>query len=182
MPLTYFAHWWAWMLRGVLAILFGIFALVTPGLTLALLILIFGIWAFVDGATHLSVALRPKSLHPWLHGVEGVIGMATGVAVLFHPVVAIFTLVYLIAAWAILLGITRATLSFQLHAMPPREWFMILSSAIAVIFGLVLALDPSSGAIAISLWIGIYAIVVGVVLFGLSLHMRGMHRALTRGL
>lgn len=182
MPFHYFAQWWAWMLRGVLAVVFGLLAFFMPGLTLALLILMFGIWAFVDGITHLSLALHANSVHPWVHGLEGLIGMAVGVLVFFYPTATTLALVYVIAVWAILMGIARMGLAFQLRGTPSREWMIGLSGALALIFGLILIWAPEAGALAISMWIGIYAVIAGLVFIGVALRMRGVHRLLSQEL
>ena len=182
MPFHYFAQWWAWMLRGVLAIVFGLLCFFLPGLTLALLILIFGVWAFVDGITHLSLALHANRVHPWVHGLEGLIGMAVGVMAFFYPASTALALVYVIAVWAILTGIARMGLAFQLRGTPSREWRIGLSGALAVMFGLILLWAPEVGAIAISLWIGSYAVLAGLVFLGLALRMRGVHHLLSQEL
>jgi uncharacterized membrane protein HdeD (DUF308 family) len=42
-------NWWVLLLRGIVAVLFGILAITSPGITLAVLVLLFGIYAVVDG-------------------------------------------------------------------------------------------------------------------------------------
>ena len=42
-------HWWALALRGVVAILFAIIAFAVPGITLAALVILFGVYALIDG-------------------------------------------------------------------------------------------------------------------------------------
>lgn len=182
MPFTYFAQWWAWMLRGVLAVLFGLFTFVVPGFTLALLVLIFGIWVFIDGMTHLSLALRAEAWHPWLHTLEGLIGVCAGVIALFYPMETMLAMIYVIAGWAILTGMVRLALSIHLRSMPSREWLIGLSAVLAVIFGLVLVWAPSRFAMVIALAIGVYAIVAGLVFISLAMRMRRLHRLLTEGL
>jgi uncharacterized membrane protein HdeD (DUF308 family) len=182
MPLTYFAQWWVWILRGFLAIAFGLLAFFMPGLTLALLILIFGIWAFVDGISHLALALRSESVHPWLHGLEGFIGMAVGVIVFFYPAATALALVYVIAAWALLTGMARVALAFLLRETVSREWMIGLSGVLAAAFGLLLAWDPEAGALALSLWIGIYAVLAGLVFLGLGVRMRQVHQRFSQEL
>lgn len=175
MPLNYFAQWWVWMLRGVLAIAFGLLAFFLPGLTLALLILLFGIWAFVDGITHLALALRPETMHPWLYGLEGLIGIGVGVVAFFYPMATALALVYVIAVWAILTGMARVALAFLLRNTPSRVWMIGLSGLLAAGFGLLLVWEPEAGALALSIWIGIYALLAGLVLLGLALRMRRIH-------
>ena len=182
MPFTYCSQWWVWTMRGVFAIVFGLLVFVLPGLTLALLILMFGIWAFVDGITHLTLALRSEAVHPWVHGLEGLIGMAVGVISFFYPMATALAMVYLIAVWAILTGITRVGLSLQLRDLPSRQLLIALSGLLAVIFGLILVWAPAAGAIALSLWIGVYALLAGLIFLGVSLRMRRIHLLLTKGL
>lgn len=182
MPLTYFAQWWVWMLRGVLALAFGLLAFFLPGLTLALLILLFGIWAFVDGMTHLTLALRTESLHPWLNGLEGLIGMGVGVVAFFYPMATALALIYVIATWAILAGMARVGLAFLLRDTPARDWMIGLSGVLAAIFGLILVWEPAAGVIALSLWIGIYAALAGLVFLVLAWRMRRVYHRLSQEL
>lgn len=182
MPLTYFAQWWVWMLRGLLAIAFGLLAFFMPGLTLALLILLFGIWAFVDGIAHLSLALRAETVHPWLHGLEGLIGIGVGVIAFFYPMATALALVYVIAVWAILTGMARVALAFLLRETASREWLIGLSGVLAAGFGLLLAMAPEDGAIALSMWIGLYAILAGLVFLLLAMRMRWVHHLFSQEL
>ncbi len=182
MPMTYFAQWWVWMLRGVFAIAFGLLAFFLPGLTLALLNLLFGIWAFVEGLTHLALALRAESLHPWLNGLEALMGMGAGVFAFFYPMSTALALVYVIATWAILTGMARVALAFLLRDTPAREWMIGLSGVLAAIFGLYLVWEPEAGASALSVWMGIYAALGGLVFLAVAWRMRRMHHLLSQEL
>jgi uncharacterized membrane protein HdeD (DUF308 family) len=175
MPLHYFAQWWVWMLRGALGIAFGLLAFFLPGLTLGLLILLFGIWALVDGITHLALALRAEAVHPWLFGLEGLIGLGTGLVAFFYPMATALALVYVIAVWALLIGMARVALSFLLRNTTSRDWMIGLSGVLAAFFGLLLAWEPEAGALALTMWIGVYAILAGLVFVGLALRMRRLH-------
>jgi len=176
MALTYFSHWWAWALRGALAILFGVLTFAVPGVTFALLVILFGAWAIVDGIMHLSLAFRPVTEHKGLHVTEGIIGLAAGLVALLFPLTTGIALLYIIAAWAILAGVTRILLALHLHESPAREWMIGLSGGIAVLFGVIIFIFPQVGALAVALWIGIYAIVAGIIFLGLAFRMRAAHR------
>ena len=54
-------YWWAVVLRGIAAILFGVVALVWPGPTVFVLVLLFGAYALVDGVFTLATALGPAA-------------------------------------------------------------------------------------------------------------------------
>ncbi len=176
MPSAYFSHWWVWAIRGVLAILFGLLTFAVPGMTFTLLVILFGIWAIVDGITHLSLAFRSAAEHKGLHATEGVIGLAAGLVAFFFPLTTGIVLLYIVAAWAVLAGITRILLALHLHESASREWMVGLSGGVALLFGIILFLFPTIGALAVALWVGIYAIVAGVIFLGLAMRMRAGHQ------
>jgi uncharacterized membrane protein HdeD (DUF308 family) len=171
MPILYVSHWWVWAVRGVLAILFGILTLAMPSVTLALLVIFFGVWAILDGGTHLIVAAR-RGDHRGLHLVEGLIGVLAGIFAFVWPGTTILAFIYLIAAWAILTGAARIALALQLHGSPAREWMIGLSGGLGLLFGILLLVAPIAGALVMAIWIGIYAIVAGALLLSLAFRMR----------
>src|SRR3954454_8262492 len=102
-------NWWALALRGLVAVLFGLTALFWPGLILVVLILLFGAYALVDGVLASIDALRSsrRSTRRRLLLIEGVIGILFGIFALLWPDLTALALLYTIAFWAILTGITR---------------------------------------------------------------------------
>jgi uncharacterized membrane protein HdeD (DUF308 family) len=176
MPSTYFSRWWIWAIRGVLAILFGVLAFAVPSVTFALLVILFGIWAVVDGITHLSLAFHAGTEHKGLHVTEGVIGLAAGLVAFFFPLTTGVALLYIVAAWAVLSGVTRILLALHLNDSPTREWMVGLSGALALLFGIVIFIYPIAGIVAVAVWIGIYAIIAGVIFLGLAVRMRSSHK------
>ena len=98
--------WWLLALRGMVAVLFGLAALVWPGASLTALVVLFGAYALVDGLLALIVSRldRREFDHGWVLLLKGLAGIATGVLAILWPSVTAQALVYLIAAWAILTG------------------------------------------------------------------------------
>ena len=96
------------LFRGLVAILFGILALVWPGLTLAVLVYLFGFFALISGIAVVAAALRNREMHGWGALLfEGILGILAGVVALIWPGITALAFLYLLAAWAIITGILQ---------------------------------------------------------------------------
>src|SRR6185369_15849033 len=88
-PLTQFLSrfWWLLLLRGVLAIGFGICAFAWPGLTLVTLVTLFAAYAFVDGVFNVihAISHRREIEHWGLLLIEGLLGITFGVLAFRSP-------------------------------------------------------------------------------------------------
>jgi uncharacterized membrane protein HdeD (DUF308 family) len=152
------------LFRGIAAILFGIIALVWPNLTLTVLVLLFGIFAVISGITAVAAALRGRGLPGWgLLLFEGILGILAGVVALVWPGITALAFLYLLAAWAIITGIMEflAPLAFPMSV--GRSALMVLAGVLSVVFGVLIAAQPSSGLLAVVWLIGVYAIVFGIM-------------------
>src|SRR5512134_3477624 len=100
-------NWWLLVLRGILAILFGLAAFVWPGITLLTLIVLFGIYAIVDGLVAVGTGLSRTKESPrwWTFLVEGLLSLGAGVVALLWPALTSLVLIYIIASWAIMTGV-----------------------------------------------------------------------------
>ena len=80
-------NWWLVVLRGVAAILFGLAAFLWPGLTLLVLIVLFGVYALVDGFIAVVTGLSHTKDSPrwWVFLLEGLVDIGVGVIALFWP-------------------------------------------------------------------------------------------------
>jgi len=171
-------QWWALGLRGLAAILFGILALVVPGITLIVLIAFFGAYVLIDGVIAIYLAIRGReSYHNW--GwllVEGIFGILIGILTFRWPGVSALVLLAFIAAWAIITGIMEIFEAIELRRVIHNEWLLILSGAASVLFGLILIIFPGTGALALIVVIGLYAIIFGLLLLVLAWRLRQMVR------
>jgi uncharacterized membrane protein HdeD (DUF308 family) len=175
--------WWAVALRGTVAVLFGLVAMIWPGITLFALLILFGAYALVDGAFAIGSAFfgenADASSRAWL-AVRGVAGIVIGLMTFFWPGVTALVLLYLIAAWAIVSGVLEVAAAIRLRKEIRGEWLMALAGVLSVVFGILLAVWPAAGAVTLVLFIGAFALVFGVVLIGLAFrlrHLRSDHAA-----
>jgi uncharacterized membrane protein HdeD (DUF308 family) len=163
--------WWLLSIRGIAAILFGLAAFVWPGLTLEFLVVLFAIYALVDGALSIFVFVR-RPRQPLSMLVQGLVGIAAGAIALLFPGLAALSVVLLIAAWAILTGIAEIALTLRIRERLTVELLWVLAGVASIVFGILLVVFPSAGALALTWFIGAYALFIGVLLVILGFSLR----------
>jgi uncharacterized membrane protein HdeD (DUF308 family) len=168
-------HWWALALRGVIAILFGLAALLRPGIALGALILLFGAYALVDGAFAIVGVFRGTrgGTPRWLLLLEGVVGILAGIIAFVFPGLTAIALLYLVAAWAVITGLAEVATAIRLRQEIQGEWALILGGILSVLFGVLLAILPGVGILSLIWLIGIYAVVFGLLLLISAFQVRG---------
>lgn len=167
-------NWWLLVLRGVLAILFGVLAFIWPGITLLTLIVMFGVYAIVDGlvAIWTGFSRTRESSRWWTFLLEGLLGLGAGIAALVWPGLATLVFIYLIASWAVFTGILEIAAAVRLRHEITNEWFLALGGVLSIGLGILLFLQPAAGGLAIIWMIAGYAIVFGVLLVILGFRLR----------
>lgn len=175
MAFTLARNWWALFLRGLAAVLFGVLAFVWPGLTLAVLVFMFGAYALVDGVFAVVTAVNaPKGFERWwILLLEGVFGILVGVLTFIWPAMTAFALLYFIAAWGVITGVLEIVAAVRLRGAISGEWLLVVGGVLSIVFGLALMFAPAAGALAVVWLIGAYAIAFGLLLVSLSLRLRG---------
>ncbi len=166
------------VVRGVLAVVFGILALIWPGLALEALVILFGAFALVDGVFAIAAAIRAAERKRtwWPFVVEGLAGIALGVVAFVWPGITALALLYVIAAWAVVTGIFEIAAAIRLRREIRGEWLLALAGIASVGFGVLVAVFPGAGALAVVWGIGAYAILFGVLLLALGIRLRGFAR------
>jgi uncharacterized membrane protein HdeD (DUF308 family) len=170
-------NWWAFALRGLVAVLFGLLTFFVPGITLVTLVLLFGAYALVDGIFNVIAFFRVLS-HHWALLIEGLIGIIAGILTFAWPAITAIALLYLIAFWAIFTGIFEIVAGIRLRKAITNEWLLLVIGVLSLLFGMLILFSPSAGALAIVLWIGAYAFLFGVFLLALAFRLRGHHQRL----
>jgi uncharacterized membrane protein HdeD (DUF308 family) len=163
-------------LRGALAVVFGVAAFVWPGITFEVLVLLFGAYAFVDGIMVLAFGLVAAGDGDqwWPLVLSGILGIGLGVLTFAKPETMALALVYVAGFWAIVTGLLEIVAAIRLRDLISDEWLMALSGALSIIFGVLVAAQPSSGALALVYLFGFYAILAGLSQIGLGIRLRGL--------
>lgn len=172
-------NWWIFLLRGVIAILFGIVAIVWPGLTLTTLVWLFGFYAIVDGIAAIwhGISNRDARDHRLASVLIGIAGIVTGLLVIILPGLSAIAVMILIAVWMVVTGVLQIVSAIRLRQVIANEWFLGLSGLLSVLLGLYFLVFPGSGALALVTVIGIYAIIFGVLLIDFSFRIRTLDPA-----
>lgn len=167
-------NWWLVVLRGVLGILFGLAAFVWPGITLLTLIVMFGVYAIVDGLLAVVSGLSKTKESPrwWTFLVEGLLSIGAGVVALLWPGLTTLVLIYMIASWAVFTGILEVVAAIRLRHEITNEWMLALGGLISVALGLLLFFQPAAGSLAIVWIIASYAVIFGALLVILGFRLR----------
>lgn len=166
---------WGWvMLRGAAALIFGLLTLFNPGITLVALVILFGAYALVDGIFTVisAIAHRHEESHWLALLINGLVSLAIGIATFAWPGITALALLYLIAAWAVITGITEIVTAVRLREIIRGEWLLVLAGVLSILFGILLFIAPGAGALTVVLWIGAYAVVFGILLIILAFRLR----------
>ena len=169
-------HWWVPVLRGIAAVLFGIMAFVYPGLTVAVLVLLFGAWILVDGVFRVIGAIGHRaSDKEWgFDLIIGIMGIIIGFLTFHAPRITALALIIYIAAWALMIGATEIALAIKLRREIKGEWFLILMGLLSIAFAMMLLWNPLPGALALVWLIGSYAIAFGILAVILGFRLRSL--------
>ena len=179
-PLVLLSNQWGWVaLRGVFALIFGVLALTRPGLTLSVLVIFWGAYALIDGVIALVAGFRmgDNGKPLWSLIFIGLLGIGAGVVTFFWPGVTALTLILIIGAWAIAIGIFQIVAAVRLRRYIRGEWLHALSGVLSIVFGLAVVWRPGAGAIALAWLIGWFAILFGVLLIAMAFRLRNARHA-----
>jgi uncharacterized membrane protein HdeD (DUF308 family) len=162
------------LIRGIVGVAIGILAVLWPGITIAVLVGIFGLYAILDGITNLMLGFSRRRVQSgwWVHLLQGIFGIAAGVLALLWPGVTALVLVLFIGAWAIVTGTLEIIAAVRLRRVITGEWLLALSGCLSVLFGILVFAFPGAGAVGIAWVLGIYTAAAGLVLIALGLRLR----------
>jgi uncharacterized membrane protein HdeD (DUF308 family) len=167
-------NWWMFALRGLVAIIFGILALIWHEQVLKALVLVFGAFALVNGIMTVFTGLSsaPYFARWWVLLLEGLAGVFCGLMGIFMPDITTRALMYLIAAWVLFTGISEIAVAIQFRSVLKDEWMLVLGGLLSIVFGGLLVVFPAAGAVSMTWMIGFYAIFFGSseMIFAFRLH------------
>lgn len=174
MPVVLRSNWWALVLRGVMAILFALITFAVPGITIAVLVTIFGFYALFDGIFAIVSTIKAVQGHRrWgAFLLEGLIGILFGLYAIIFPLGAAAAFVTFVAVWAIFTGILEIAAAVRLRREVKGEWILILLGILSILLGMILVAAPVSGAVFLVWVLASYGLIFGVLLIALGFRIR----------
>jgi len=172
--------WVLMLVRGVLAVVFGLYALFSPENALLALVYVFGFYAIMDGVVAVVMGLRHRSGHWGWQLAQGAVSLVAGLVALFWPGPTVFALVLLVGVWSVALGVVGIVEALAARRQGQAWGWPLAGGLLGVLFGVVLLASPGAGALVL-LWIfGLTALVLGVVFVAWALRLRTAVREPTR--
>ncbi len=163
---------WAIALRGIVAVIFGLIALRSPGVAAGAFVIIFAMFAFADAILEFVAASEFGRMGlRWGWSVfAAIVSIAAGVLALAYPHVTFVVLILLVGARAIVMGILEMGAAFTWRELDSR-WLLGVSGALSIVLGILLLVSPTRAGLALLWMIGVYAIVFGVMLLVLGVRV-----------
>jgi uncharacterized membrane protein HdeD (DUF308 family) len=153
--------WKSALVRGAIAIVLGIIAIFWPDTAIFTFMLIWGLWALVDGIAVLFLAFQPEARAArTLLIVQGVLGVVLGILIVTHPGLSASVVTWLAGVWFVVRGLLEG---FAAFGTSPRG-FLLASAAIDIVLGVLFMANPGGSAKGITVVLGIVALVWGIAL------------------
>lgn len=170
--------WWLLLLRGIIAVAFGVATFAWPQISLVSLVLVYGVYAVADGILALIAAIRGGGIAPrWWLALGGIASLVAGALAFVWPGLTALVLVYLIGFWSIARGVLEIVGAIRLRNEIPNEWSLGLAGALSVIFGLILVVAPGAGALGLLWLIAAWAVLFGLLLIWVAFKVRKLAKA-----
>lgn len=165
-------YWWLFLLKGIVAVIFGLLIVFNPMVMIITFLSVFGIFLIFTGVILITLAFLGETINTTIRTIEGVLFILMGILILQNPVSAAGGLMIMIAAWAILSGLLQIVSAIRLRKVIENDIMMFLSGAISIIFGIVLASNLIQGAEIITIFFGVFAVITGITNIILAVKVR----------
>jgi uncharacterized membrane protein HdeD (DUF308 family) len=170
--------WWMLALRGVVAIVFGVLAILLPGLTLLTLVALFAAFAVIAGIASVMGATRARGHPGWgLMLLLGIVFAIAGVLAIVYPGLTALTLILLMGANALVTGVLDLVAAVRLRRQIDHEWMLVAAGLVSIVFGAVVLIFPGAGALALVWFVSFYATLSGILLLVVAMRARRWQQA-----
>jgi len=114
--------WWVMLLMGILGLVVGGYALLNPPVSIMAFVFLVAFQAILLGVflVMLGYKVRKATTREWIPYLAGALSILFGVLVLVNPALGGVSIVYVIAAWAIVIGAFKILFGFKVKNLPER--------------------------------------------------------------
>jgi uncharacterized membrane protein HdeD (DUF308 family) len=167
-------YWWVLVLRGLISVLFAVFAFTNPKAAFTTLVLVLGFFLLADGlmALYMGFAMRNRDRDWWIVLLEGLLGTVLGILTFINPDITASGILLVIALWCMVTGVFEISTAIRLREEIDNEWLLGIAGALSIALGVLMLINPTAGAFSITVWIGFYALMFGGLLIMLGLRVR----------
>ncbi len=165
-------EWWLVALRGLVAVIFGVIALTRPSDTAAAVVILVALFVLVDGVLSLVAAIRASRPNWAFPMFEGILGVVIGILALVMPRITAMVFAVLIGIWALVTGIIELVMASRLRGQFGSNWLLGVAGGLSVIFGIAFIVAPSAGVVALTVIVGIYALLFGIAMIVYGFRLR----------
>ncbi|WKZ33590.1 MAG: HdeD family acid-resistance protein [Thermodesulfobacteriota bacterium] len=171
-------RWSVLLSEGLLAIVFGIIILAWPGISLLVMVTLFGIYAIIDGISAIWLGITGKRSFLFML-VIGLIGVGAGLVILAWPGLTLFALLVIMAVWAIGKGLVQVVSAIS-RRQEENSWLTGVAGTLSLVFGVLLLAWPITGLLVLVMLTGLYLILFGITLAFTSIQLKHMREAKAR--
>ena len=172
------AVWWLILLRGILLLILGGYALFRPGMTVLALTKVLGIFVLADGVVALLAGIFGWTESRGWTILRGILGIVIGIFVLGHSAVVAgitaMVVVFVVAVQSIASGILEIVVAIRQRKEIKGEGWLILSGVLSIVFGLILAAAPLTSSLVLIRILGVFAICFGITLIVLAFRAKNL--------
>ena len=166
-------EWWLVALRGLVAVIIGVIALSRPSDTAAAVVILVAVFVLIDGVLSLVAAIRARQPSWAFPMFEGIVGVVIGILALVMPRITAMVFAVLIGIWALVTGIIELVMAFRLRGQFRSDWLLGLAGGLSIVFGIAFIVVPSAGVVALTVIVGIYALLFGIAMIVYGFRLRG---------
>ena len=174
--------WWSMLLRGILAIILGLFAFFQPAYMLLGIVQVMGIFFLLDGVLLIISAIAGHmGGSRWLALLGGIFYILAGIAIFSSPLLSTIltqvVVIYIMAFFVMLTGIMRIVMALRLWRVSDHRWLLLVEGIIGIIFAIILMESPIVSAEVLMQIVGVLAVVLAITMIVLAFSLRKLARA-----
>ncbi len=164
--------WTALLARGLVGIAFGVVAMAWPDETIAVLVVLWGCWALLDGAIALAgVVVLPGTGPKVIAGLIGVVSLLVAFFAIAQPGLAAATLTWFLGIWLVIRGILEIVNAFSTD-VPNGRWALVAAGVLDGVIGVLFIANPGTAALGIAFLLGLVAVLWGCAVVGMAFWVR----------